>query len=200
MHPIWLEGTSLKGMTHYERPEYPCCMYGIRGFNEEQAALACAYHEAGHAIVGLAVGMPTRNVSIRIETCGKCGAPSAGGENQAVSLHAVPGPDAVMMLAAGTQAELLWLTTNGHFSEAVGWMTEVGGLNDQSDAQDVAHHYGEVLDYTVPATGAPYSFPAQQVRAQVTLAALWDQVTAVAEELAVRRTLAADEVVQLART
>ncbi|MCM1967245.1 hypothetical protein [Streptomyces sp. G1] len=185
-------------MTNYAPTEYPCCIYGIRNFNEEQAALACAYHEAGHGIVGLTVGMPARDVSIRLGACGRCGAVNAGGENKAVNLFSPPGPDVVMMLAAGTQAELLWLTANGHFTEAVGWMTEVGGLNDQTDAQDVAQFHGYQLDYTTPSTAAPLSYPAQQMRAQVTLAALWDRVTAVAEELAVQRSLTAAEVVRLA--
>ncbi|MFB7255920.1 hypothetical protein [Streptomyces nojiriensis] len=185
-------------MTNYAPTEYPCCIYGIRALDEGQALLATAYHEAGHGITGLALGMPARTVEIQVDTCMRCGAARAGGANKAVSLLAASGEDVVMMLTAGTQAELLWLTLKGHFTDAVGWATEVGGLNDQSDAQDAANHYGEVLDYTVPSTGGSYSYPAQQLRAQLVLAGLWGQVTAVAEELAVRRTLTAAEVVRLA--
>ncbi|MFD0374655.1 hypothetical protein [Streptomyces sp. NPDC127112] len=185
-------------MTPYEEPERTCCLYGIRGFNEEQAALACAYHEAGHAIVGLAVGMDARDVYISVGACGRCGAAKAAGANLATKLLSAPGPDVVMMLAAGTQAELRWLNLNGHFTEAVGWMTDFGGINDQTDAQDVAEHYGVKLDYTVPSTASPYSYPGQQVRAQLVLAEHWTRVKAVAEELAVRQELTAEEVLRLA--
>ncbi|GAA3056373.1 hypothetical protein GCM10017562_21420 [Streptomyces roseofulvus] len=200
MYPIWIEGSPLQGQTLYEAPSYSCCIYENRPFDEKQAALACAYHEAGHAIAGMAAGMTARDISIRTDACGRCGAVKAGGENKGVLLLSAPGPDVVMMLAAGVQAELIWLTLNGLLTDAVGWVTEAGGIGDQKDAQDVAQYYGHELDYTVPSTMDPYNYPNQQVRAQVLLASLWDNVVAVAEELAVKRTLTAADVMRLTHT
>lgn len=73
-----------------------------------------------------------------------------------------------MMLAAGVQAELLWLSQRNLLTDASQWAAEVGGLDDQNLARQVATAVGWQLAHE-PLTPDPWNYSYQQSRALLAL-------------------------------
>ncbi|MDH6134936.1 hypothetical protein P3T37_004345 [Kitasatospora sp. MAA4] len=120
-----------------------------------------------------------------------------------MDLSSVPADDVLRMLAAGSQAGLLWLAKegllDGEFGNARGWASEMGGADDQTSAREVVDAVGwPEFDYFEP-TGLldPWNYRGQQYRAMELLAERWDAVSALAVDLAEARVLTVDVVQRL---
>jgi len=193
-------GRRYEGYTNHPEPEVSyCCIKSVRDLRAAQAAEATAYHEAGHAVTALAIGLPASDLAIAENACGRCGAIEFSGRNRAVDVSAAAARDVLMMLAAGVQSELLWLVEQHLLTPERAWAAEVGGLDDQGIARDVARSVGWELDYALSPIELAWNYASQQVRAQCLLVERWTQVTAVAMALAERRALASNELERLVR-
>ncbi|WP_351230115.1 hypothetical protein [Streptomyces sp. NPDC002133] len=103
-----------------------------------------------------------------------------------------------MMLAAGVQSELLWLAGIGLLTPERTWAAEVGGLDDQGVARDVAYAEGWQLAYEPSLIEVPWNYRTQQGRALRTLTQHWTQVSAVVELLSQRHELSSSDLERLA--
>ncbi|WP_327322547.1 hypothetical protein OG735_08670 [Streptomyces sp. NBC_01210] len=112
--------------------------------------------------------------------------------------HHEAGHAVAMMLAAGVQCELLWLVGRGLLTPERAWAAEVGGLDDQGIARDIACSVGWELDYEPSPIELPWNYPSQQVRALRVLAERWAQISAVAGALAQHRALTSEDLERLA--
>ncbi|MFI9210343.1 hypothetical protein ACIGW7_19670 [Streptomyces sp. NPDC053253] len=190
----------LQGYTLYPPPDRRCCPDGERGLSLAQARTAVSFHEAGHAVVGIAAGIDPRDIEItQGPPCTGCDVVGFGGRNIGVVFGNANLADALTVLAAGVQAELLWLTREDLLTPARGWAAEAGGIGDQAFAQEVAGAWGSNLDYTESPVNLPGNYRWRQRDALLVLADRWPQVTAVAAALAEHGFLSSAEVSRLAR-
>ncbi|MFC5910334.1 hypothetical protein [Streptacidiphilus monticola] len=192
-------GTTLRGSTLHPPCEIVCCLAGARELTPGQARLAAAVHASGHAAVGRAQGMPAP--ALRLESgaaCADCGArpqlvPRRGRGGRPVEL-----PGLLVSLAAGVQAELLWLERAGLFTGTRAWCAEAAGLDDQEQARHAAARAGVELAYERPGDAPwPWNYRLQELRAVRLLDERWPAVTRLAEALDAAGDLSAVETARL---
>ncbi|WP_042427983.1 hypothetical protein [Streptacidiphilus anmyonensis] len=202
-YPVSVEvsGRTWSGRTTVPAPPIPCCVDQLRRASRP-ALLAAAVHEAGHAVTALHAGMPPVDLEIEaLPPCLRCGADRARGANLAVGLDTIAAHETLLVLAAGVQAELAWAQQQGPVDAAEQWAIELGGLDDQQLARDVADSLTGVwqpLDYSPPgAWPKPWNWPHQQQRARARVFELWPQIETVATRLFVDHRVPADDLPRL---
>ncbi|SEM79093.1 hypothetical protein [Streptacidiphilus jiangxiensis] len=204
--PHWVEietpstGTVVSGSSRHPAPEPFCCVGGALDLPAHIARAASAHHEAGHAVLALALGVHIPAVSIGTEAgLSACGHQRGfGGANEGVRdqlVHARLG-SALVVLAAGVRAELMWLRENGVDLPATrAWAVEVGGLGDQVIADWLLSLYGHRLEH---GTGHDlYDYWQHEAVADAALAAAWGKVGVVAAALLERDRITGDEAAAL---
>ena len=184
---IETQGRLYWGYTSVPKPADVCCVASQHS-QPELALLGTAFHEAGHAVAAHHAGMPATAVEISIQpSCGRCGARRTHGRNIGMQLDVAATADQLLVLAAGVQAELLWAAEQGCADDATRWAIEVGGLDDQHLARDIASSVlivWDALDYGPPGPDPrPWNWPHQEWRARTGATAWWPQIQALAVRL-----------------
>lgn len=174
----------LSGCTRYAAPSGWCCTAGgldlPGGINAREAT---AFHEAGHTVLALVLGVhvPAVRVSTEPGTSG-CGHPqgfAGANEGLAQQLWLAPLERALIVLVGGVRAETAWLGDVGvEMTDTRSFAVEVGGLDDQVQARNLLASYGQEIEY---GTGHPLrDYWCHQGAADLLLTASWGNVCTLA--------------------
>lgn len=156
--------------------------------SRHEVRLGCAFHEAGHAVLGLQFGFPLREVYSG-EAQPAPGGPSAFTGGTVWDAYNAPWQDYVMVCAAGSRAHALYMQDAGL------WRPEYADLvtapHDVQDAVDGAATCGVTIttDGTVPDGDDRVPWHEIEAEADKELRAAWSTVCALATELYARERL-----------
>ncbi|MGV9270275.1 hypothetical protein ACWDRR_37175 [Kitasatospora sp. NPDC003701] len=204
--PHWLEietpstGTLHAGYTHHPAPAPRCCVGGALDLPKATERTSSAFHEAGHTVTALVLGIHVEAVNLGADLPNSvCGHPvSVGGANENMTDQLVlTKPDhALVVLAAGVRAQLMWLRKAGvELSADRAWAVEAGGLGDQTIADWLLRRQGHRLAY---GTGPErYDYWEHEKVADAALDAVWERVERVAAALLERGRITGDEAATL---
>ncbi|MEU1309639.1 hypothetical protein ABZ419_12195 [Streptomyces cinnamoneus] len=149
--------------------------FALLRFDDATLRRWLAVHEAGHAVLDFAGGIPV----VEIHLCDDLGkVPGEGGAAWVRTGRdwSVPYVRYLAMCAAGERAQERWMREEGLWSSERAWVTERGATDDRAQA---AHALRETrgMDLTYgPVNGAGMDYATVQAAADAALAPLWDRV------------------------
>lgn len=172
-------------LTWHPQPEEAKTYYGPLG---DLVRMAGVFHEAGHAVAGLACGLGIDGVFL-----------SSAPDNPQFMFHTVWSGSATWesyatYLAAGERSADRWLRETGQWTPERAWSVERGARSDRNRAVEVAAEIGRTLRIEAH----PWNGWTQVCSwADRALNAHWDRVAAVARALSESGSLSATDVARV---
>ena len=188
------------GYSHHPAPTPFCCVGGALDLPEATERTSTAFHEAGHTVTALVLGIHVEAVNLDANLVRSgCGHPvPSGGANKNMrdELTLTKLDRALVVLAAGVRAQLMWLQRVGvELPASRAWAVEVGGLGDQAIGNWLLNIYNHRLAY---GTGHDlYDYWQHEKVADAALDSVWEKVERVAAALLERGRITGDEAAAL---
>ncbi|WP_275558531.1 hypothetical protein [Streptomyces sp. 5-6(2022)] len=185
---------------HITRHAEPDCnwvhTWRVENFTEDQKLYGTAVHEAAHAVLLCAAGVPIHSITVRTMT-DAAAASLPNGENTRgpykVALY-----DLLTGLCAGERAEDRWLHQTNLWTPNRAWAIERHARNDRTmayqaiqDTADLPLTYGQSSDWTDLAVIHDHTDQA--------IDRYWSNITDLADALITHRHLNAKQIVRIAR-
>ncbi|MGK5543789.1 hypothetical protein ACSNOH_03475 [Streptomyces sp. URMC 127] len=172
-------------------------LYDIAGLHGAALRRSIAVHEAGHAVLGFAFGIPVAAICVR-EDLGMVGEGPAAWV-QWGRYWDVPWQRSITMCAAGERAEDRRLREEGLWTPERAWVAERTAESDRQCVADVLRaHCGMTLSYGCASAGA-IDYATVTAAADAALDHLWDRVLSLAAALDQRGHLTGRQAARSAR-
>lgn len=203
MTSMWMQ-VSVSGRAVFTRYPSPLAAgaYGhtavTGGLTQQQVRSREAHHEAGHAAIGMAMGLPVTGVHLFDRPASVPGAPTGTGREMEHSGHTAVGPwdgevdvrHVLVFLAAGVRAAHRWLEEQGLDNpHSVFFNDVVGGVGDQErmttlkTTRPILFTWGAERPPAVPPGHDHIEMASLYTQADGLVRACWPHITAIAHHL-----------------
>lgn len=156
-------------------------LYSILNLDDVQLRRSIAVHEAGHAVLDLAYGIPVEEAQIT-EELGKGPGDGPAAWVKTCGEWSVPYMRYAAMCAAGERAQDRWMREQSLWSPERAWCAERTATQDRDQAVEALKHCDMPVRFAHP-TGPGVHYRAIQDVADAALDHLWPRVLRVAEAL-----------------
>ncbi|MFF2923089.1 hypothetical protein ACFVTP_11915 [Streptomyces celluloflavus] len=148
-------------------------LYDILAFDDALLRRTIAVHEAAHAVMHFAFGIPVEEIRIA-DALGKDTGP--GGWVKSTGAWSVPYMRYLTMCAAGERAQDRWMREQGLWTPERAWVCERTATEDRNQAARSARDCGLQLHFGTGPARDGLHYRAVQDTAEAALAPLWDRV------------------------
>jgi hypothetical protein len=191
----WHANRNLAHTTRHPEPDHWIHTWDAEGFTEDQKLHGTAIHEAAHAVLMCAAGVPIHSVLVRTMSETTNGLPSGENDRGPYSVDLV---DLLAGLCAGERAEDRWLRAAGLWTPERAWAIERHARNDRAMADDTIHDTNQI-HLTYGASSHWNDLASIHTHTDQVVDQYWANITDLADALIVHRSLNAQQIARIAR-
>ncbi|MFI1183342.1 hypothetical protein ACH4UT_27860 [Streptomyces sp. NPDC020799] len=161
--------------TRHPEPREWTSAYGVLAFDDATLRRSIAVHEAGHAVLNFAFGIPVEEIRL-FEDLGKGAGERPAAWVRTAGQWSVPYVRYVAMCAAGERALDRWMRETGLWSPERAWVAERSATDDRKCVVETLRtHMNRAVTFGGRIPGA-LDYATVQAAADAALARLWGRV------------------------